>query len=100
MTNRDALGRYATVASVSVGKSDKTAARSERDRGRKRREAASMKIGHVIPGHHGHGARQRKEAAIAVTVVKRRCPECEQIRETKVADEQCPYCDEVFGVLK
>ncbi len=72
--------------------SEGTEARRERDRARKRAKAQSMKIGHRIPGLQGQGSRAKKEQAIAVTVVKRRCDDCQQVFEGMVKDWVCPHC--------
>ncbi len=86
MTERGDRGRY------KAGDADPVESRRARDRVRKRLRAESMRIGHRVPGHHGHGARSRKEAAIQETVVRRRCEGCDQTFEAKVKDALCLHC--------
>ncbi len=71
---------------------EETALRRAKDRERNKKRRESMVIGHAVPGCHGHGSRMRKERAIAVTVVRRRCEACQQVYEAMVKDATCLYC--------
>ena len=61
-----------------------------RARGQRKRD--TMRIGHAVPGCHGHSSRMRKEAIIQETVVRRRCEACEQVFEAKVKEAVCLHC--------
>ena len=87
MTERGAGGRYI------VTDPDPAESCRERDRRiRRERDRAIPKLGHLVAGHQGHGARRGKEEAIQETVVRRRCESCDQLFEAKVKDAICVHC--------